>query len=442
MKSGTRAKEDKMTDFQELFHRSQAVTPGGVHSPVRAFKGLDCPPIFFKSGDGPYLFDQNDNSYIDLCSSFGPLLLGHRDPEVEEAIHDVVGKAWSFGAPESYSLELAEWIVGEIPWLDKIRFVNSGTEAVMTALRLAKGFTGKNKILKFDGCYHGHVDSMLVASGSGLAGTATASSSGISKAIAKETLVAKLDDEEAVKEIFEREKNDIAAIIIEPLPANYGLLPQRKEFLQFLRKITQENNCLLIFDEVISGFRVALGGIAETTDIVPDLVTYGKIIGGGFPVGAFAGKGEIMDHLAPNGNVYQAGTLSGNPICMVAGLNTLKKIKEKNLINRINDNCGAFASDLRREFEKQSIPMQIIQEGSLFFMTGKTESPIRNIDQLPKDHKVHFNELYPRLIKRGLYVAPAAFEVGFFSAAINEELRTQVTEKIADACNEYFDGRK
>ncbi|MBK24901.1 MAG: aspartate aminotransferase family protein [Halobacteriovorax sp.] len=431
-----------MEKFEELFSRSQAVTPGGVHSPVRAFKGLDQAPIFFKSGEGPFLKDQNNKSYLDLCSSFGPLILGHRDPEVQRSIESIIDKAWSFGAPEAYSLELAEWITNEIPWIEKIRFVNSGTEAVMTALRLAKGYTGKNKILKFDGCYHGHVDSMLVASGSGLAGTATASSAGISDAVAKETLVCKLDDIEAVKGIFKREGNDIAAVIIEPLPANYGLLPQRKEFLQFLREITKENNSLLIFDEVISGFRVALGGMAEISDVVPDLVTYGKIIGGGFPVGAFAGSSKVMDMMAPTGPVYQAGTLSGNPICMVAGLNTLKKIKRDNLIEKTNLACEKFTMQLNEGFSQRKIPMQCIQFASLFFITSKTSKPIRSIDHLPKEHGTHFCKLYPKYLKKGLYMAPAAFEVGFFSSVIDEKLSKKAAQDILEVCSDYFNERK
>ncbi len=431
-----------MEKFEELFSRSKAVTPGGVHSPVRAFKGLDRAPIFFESGDGPYLKDQNNKSYLDLCSSFGPLILGHRDTEVQTSIEKIINKAWSFGAPETYSLELAEWIANEIPWIEKIRFVNSGTEAVMSALRLAKGYTGKNKILKFDGCYHGHVDSMLVASGSGLAGTATASSAGISAAVASETLVCKLDDEDSVREVFKREGDDIAAIIIEPLPANYGLLPQRKEFLQFLRKITKENDSLLIFDEVISGFRVALGGMAEVSDVVPDLVTYGKIIGGGFPVGAFAGCSKVMEMMAPTGPVYQAGTLSGNPICMVAGLNTLKKIKRDNLIEKTNSACKIFADELNKGFEDKNIPMQCIQFASLFFITEKTDTPIRTIDQLPKGHGDHFKELYPKLLNKGLYTAPAAFEVGFFSSVIDENLSKKASQDILEVCSDYFNERK
>ncbi|MFT6069591.1 MAG: glutamate-1-semialdehyde 2,1-aminomutase [Bacteriovoracaceae bacterium] len=415
--------------FEQLFERSKSVTPGGVHSPVRAFKGLDQAPIFFKSGQGARMTDQKDKTYIDLCSSFGPLILGHRDSEVQQSIQGILENAWSFGAPEAYSLELAEWIINEIPWIEKIRFVNSGTEAVMTALRLAKGYTGRNKILKFDGCYHGHVDSMLVASGSGLAGTATASSAGISEAVASETLVAKLDSEKEVIDIFEREGSDIAAIIIEPLPANYGLLPQRKEFLQFLRKISKENGALLIFDEVISGFRVSLGGMAEVSDVVPDLVTYGKIIGGGFPVGAFAGNSKIMEMLAPTGPVYQAGTLSANPICMVAGLSTLKKIKRDQVIEKTNLACSTFAKNLNKAFFDLELPLQCIQAASLFFITEKKEKPIRDIDSLPKNHGGFFKKLYPLLLEEGIYIAPAAYEVGFFSAMITDDMVQELSDK-------------
>jgi glutamate-1-semialdehyde 2,1-aminomutase len=428
--------------FEQLFERSKNVTPGGVHSPVRAFKGLEQAPLFFKSGKGAHMTDEKDNSYIDLCSSFGPLILGHRDSEVQANIQEILSNAWSFGAPESYSLELAEWIIGEIPWIEKIRFVNSGTEAVMTALRLAKGYTGRNKILKFDGCYHGHVDSMLVASGSGLAGTATATSAGISEAVAKETLVAKLDSEQKVIDIFEREGSDIAAIIVEPLPANYGLLPQRPEFLQFLRKISIEHGALLIFDEVISGFRVSLGGMAEVSDVVPDLVTYGKIIGGGFPVGAFAGNSKIMDMLAPTGPVYQAGTLSANPICMVAGLSTLKKIKRDNIIEKTNKACCKFAKNLNEAFFELKLPLQCIQAASLFFITEKTEAPIRDIDSLPKGHGDFFKKLYPRLLEEGIYLAPAAYEVGFFSAVINPEMVEELTGKFIKVISEVMNEKK
>lgn len=417
---------------KELFNRSKKVTPGGVHSPVRSFAGIDHAPVFFESASGPYLFDIDDQKYLDFCSSFGPMILGHRDPDVQEAVNQITAKAWSFGACEKYSLKLAEWITNEIPWLDQIRFVNSGTEAVMTALRLAKGHTGRDYILKFDGCYHGHVDSMLVKSGSGLAGLAESSSAGVSAAIASETLVAPLDHEKAVEDIFNEYGDKIAAIIVEPLPANYGLLKQRKEFLGFLRKISSKYNSLLIFDEVISGFRTSMSGMAGVADIVPDLVTYGKIIGGGFPVGAFGGKKEIMDDLAPHGRVYQAGTLSGNPVCMSAGLATLKKIKSQNVLEKINNECEQFANGLNQAFENHGIDMQCHHMASLFWMTKKLDTPLRTVAQIPENQKESYNRIYPFWLKEGIYLAPAAFEVGFYSYAITKELQEIGIEKIVN----------
>ena len=401
----------------DLFNRAKQVTPGGVHSPVRSFSGLETTPIFFEQAQGAFLKGLDGKEYIDFCQSFGPMLLGHRDEEVQEKVLEVFNKAWTFGACEPYSLELAEWMTSNISWLENVRFVNSGTEAVMSALRLAKGYTGRSKILKFDGCYHGHVDSMLVNSGSGLAGVGNSSSEGVSEAVASETLVAPLDNEEAVNELFTKYGNDIAAIIIEPLPANYGLLKQRKEFLSFLANKAKENGSLLIFDEVISGFRVAIGGMAEVTDITPDLVTYGKIIGGGFPVGCFGGKAEIMSKIAPLGGVYQAGTLSGNPVCMVAGLTTLKKIKRDNIIEKINNRASNFAKEINSFIDEKGLNWQCIQEASLFWLTSKTDKPIRNISQLPSQHKGNFNSLFYKLVNEGIYIAPAAFEVGFLSNA-------------------------
>lgn len=408
----------------DLFHRSQQVSPGGVHSPVRSFKGLECPPLFFTKGEKSVLTDSTGKEYIDLCTSFGPLILGHRDPEVQEQVMGIIDKAWSFGACESYSLDLAEWVTQEIPWLDKIRFVSSGTEAVMSALRLARGVTGRDLTLKFDGCYHGHVDSMLVKSGSGLAGIGTSTSAGVSEATARETLVAPLDNEEAVRELFEKHGKDIASIIVEPLPANYGLLTQRQEFLQFLRDITKKYGALLIFDEVISGFRTAIGGMAEVSGVEPDLVTYGKIIGGGFPVGAFAGKAEYMDHMAPKGPVYQAGTLSANPVCMVAGLATLKKMKRENVIEKTNRKCREFSEKINRHFQAHSVPLQCFDHSSLFFITAPVDSSdgkLRSIEQLPANHGHVFQRAYPKVLEQGIYMAPAAYEVGFFSYTLPDE---------------------
>jgi glutamate-1-semialdehyde 2,1-aminomutase len=423
-------------DFSELYSRCQKVTPGGVHSPVRSFKGLDTPPIFFEQADGHELIDQQGKRYIDLCTSFGPLILGHRDPDVQSAVLAMIDKAWSFGACETYSLELAEWIIKEIPWLDKIRFVSSGTEAVMTALRLARGATGRSLTLKFDGCYHGHVDSMLVKSGSGLAGIGESTSAGVSQAVASETLVAPLNDEQAVRDLFKKHGSDIASIIVEPLPANYGLLEQRGEFLQFLRDITLEHGSLLIFDEVISGFRTSLGGMAEVSGITPDLVTYGKIIGGGFPVGAFAGKEKYMDHMAPQGNVYQAGTLSANPVCMVAGLATLKKIKEENVIEVTNQKCRKFSELLNNYFKTHDLPFTCHQSFSLFFITGINDDgdgKLRSIQDLPKQHAHIFKDVFASIIDKGIYIAPAAFEVGFFSYTLPDSTIPYLVTSIGQA---------
>src|SRR3954471_15859268 len=312
---------------RELFDRAARITPGGVHSPVRAFKGVGGTPVFFRSAQGATMTSVEGREYIDFCQSFGPLILGHRDPEVSEAVREAIDTAWSFGACEPYSLELAEWITSRLPWVEMLRFVSSGTEAVMSALRVARAATGRNRILKFDGCYHGHSDPLLVKAGSGLAGESASSSAGVSEQVAHDTLVASLDDEAGVEKIFAEHGDEIAAVILEPLPANYGLLIQRREFIESVVTTARKHGALVIFDEVISGFRVALGGMAEVLGMRPDLVTYGKVIGGGFPVAAYGGRKDLMELIAPIGPVYQAGTLSANPVGMRAGLATLQKIE-------------------------------------------------------------------------------------------------------------------
>src|SRR3979409_1025245 len=310
---------------REYFERALRVSPGGVHSPVRAFKGVGGTPIFFRSAQGATMTSVDGREYIDFCQSFGPLMLGHRDPEVMAAVEEMISTAWSFGACEPYSLELAEWITSRLPWVEMLRFVSSGTEAVMSALRVARAATGRNQILKFEGCYHGHSDSLLVKAGSGLAGVSASSSAGVSANVASETLVASLDDENAVRKIFAEHGKDIAAVILEPLPANYGLLVQRRDFIEETVRIAREDGALVIFDEVISGFRVALGGMAEVLGIRPDLVSYGKVIGGGLPVACYGGRKDLMGLVAPGGPVFQAGALSANPGGMRAGLATRPK---------------------------------------------------------------------------------------------------------------------
>lgn len=421
------------TTSEELFQRALKVAPGGVHSPVRSFKGLDRAPVFFKQAEGAFLTSVENKKYIDFCQSFGPLILGHRDPEVAEEVHRMVDTAWTFGATEIYSLELAEWITSTLPFMEKLRFVSSGTEAVMSALRVARAATGRSKVLKFEGCYHGHVDNLLVKAGSGLAGAAASSSAGISAEVAALTLVAALDDEAKLTEVFETQGKDIAAVIIEPLPANYGLLVQRPEFLKKVAELCKKHNALLIFDEVISGFRVGLGGMVEKTGIQPDLVTYGKIIGGGFPVGCYGGRADLMNMVAPSGDVYQAGTLSANPIGMRAGLTTLKKMQRLDGWNILEQRTARFVQTLRNGFSKKGLPIQIEQTASLFWIHGHSDAIIRTIEQIPKDQSVVFKKLFLKSLDKGIYLAPNAYEVGFVSMAHSDELLQQAAQAIIDS---------
>lgn len=405
---------------ESLFEKSKQLVPGGVHSPVRSFKGLHTTPRFIKKSHGAYLVDSDNKEYIDFCMSFGPMILGHRNKLVEEEILKAVTDGWSYGACEAYSLELADYIISRISFIDQIRFVNSGTEAVMTAIRLARGVTGKNKIIKFNGCYHGHLDSMLIKAGSGLAGTAEASSSGVTQKIASETLICSLDNIEEVKKCFD-DHNDIAAIIIEPLPANNGLLPQRQQFLEELREITKKHHALLIFDEVISGFRTGFSGMSGKTKINPDIVTYGKIIGGGMPVGAIAGPKNIMEFLAPAGPVYQAGTLSANPLAMRAGLATLSQLTNE-FYDSLNTQTQKFISTFKAWASKNGFEnYQAVQVESLFWIHPKTPlETIRKIEDIPNDLTESFYHLFENLLPKGIYLSPNAFEISFVSAAHND----------------------
>lgn len=405
---------------KDLFERAKKVSPGGVHSPVRSFAGMGREPVFFKKAQGAKLWSVEGKEYIDFCQSFGPLVLGHRDPEIEAEVHEMISTAWSFGACEPYSLELAEWITSRIPWVEKLRFVSSGTEAVMSALRVARAATGKDKILKFEGCYHGHVDSLLVKAGSGLAGVAASTSAGIAKPVAETTIVCPLDDDKLLEEMFQKHASELAAVIIEPLPANYGLLIQRKEFLEKVAQLAKKNNVLLIFDEVISGFRMALGGMAEVLGITPDLVTYGKVIGGGFPVGCYGGKKELMDLVAPLGPVYQAGTLSANPVGMRAGLCTLQKMEKQNGWKLLEEKGARFEKALSPILAEKRI--QFLRQGSLFWFHLKSDQPIRRLEQIPAGQKEVFNKIFLAALEAGLYLAPNAYEVGFLSLAHTDQV--------------------
>lgn len=409
---------------ENYFERAKLVAPGGVHSPVRSFAGLGRSPVFFKSAQGAYLTSVENKKYIDCCQSFGPLILGHRDPEVQAKVMEMIDTAWTFGACEPYSLMLGEWIQKKVPWVEKLRFVSSGTEAVMSALRVARAATGRTKILKFEGCYHGHVDSLLVKAGSGLAGVTASSSAGVSEQTASETLTVSLDDEKALEAVFAREGKNIAALIMEPLPANYGLLIQRKEFIQKACELAKANGALVIFDEVISGFRVALGGMAEVLGIKPDLATYGKILGGGFPVGCYGGRRELMDLIAPLGQVYQAGTLSANPVGMVAGLATLEKMERENGWAVLEKRGQLLETKVNDLIKNMNLPLTFVRYGSLFWLHTTTAdgSPIRQVEQIAPTQKETFKKLFLNSLERGLYLAPNAYEVGFLSLAHTEEV--------------------
>jgi glutamate-1-semialdehyde 2,1-aminomutase len=418
---------------REYFERALRVSPGGVHSPVRAFKGVGGTPIFFRSAQGGTMTSVDGREYVDFCQSFGPLMLGHRDPDVMEAVEEMISTAWSFGACEPYSLELAEWITSRLPWVEMLRFVSSGTEAVMSALRVARATTGRNRILKFEGCYHGHSDSLLVKAGSGLAGVAASSSAGVSANVASETLVAPLDNEDAVRRIFAEHGSEIAAVILEPLPANYGLLIQRREFIDETVRLAREHGSLAIFDEVISGFRVALGGMAEVLGMRPDLVTYGKVIGGGFPVACYGGRRDLMDLLAPAGPVYQAGTLSANPVGMRAGLATLQKIERVNAYAQLEERTARFCDELNAELSQRGRPFQLTRTASIFWLHARTNDTIRRIDQIPAHHAAEFARVFHAALDGGVYLSPSGYEVNFMSLAHSDELLDRTKQVILDA---------
>ena len=421
-----------MSNIQtDLFTKSKTLVPGGVHSPVRSFKGLTSTPRFFNRAEGAYIYDVEDKNYIDFCMSFGPMILGHRNPKVEAALQLGLTRGWSYGACEPYSLELAEYLISRLPHVEQLRFVNSGTEAVMTALRLARGVTGRNKVIKFNGCYHGHVDSMLIKAGSGLAGEAEASSAGVPEGVAHDTLILELGDIEGLKQCFIDHKDQIAAIIIEPLPANNGLMVQPKEFLQFLRDITTANKSLLIFDEVISGFRVAFGGMAELTGIKPDIVTLGKIIGGGLPVGAIGASKFIMEHLSPIGRVYQAGTLSANPLAMVGGLSTLKELTSENYkkLEEQTIKITTLLTNWMKSYNFGEFEMfQITTFSSLFWIVPKNN--VTKISDIPANLTENFNKLFEVLLERGIYLAPNAYEVGFVSLAHDDSVIADLSKRL------------
>lgn len=402
---------------RETYQRAAKVIPGGVDSPVRAFRAVGGDPIFIDHGEGAFMFDLDGNRYLDFCGSWGPLILGHAHGEVVQAVNQAAAKGMTFGTATNVEVELAEMIIARVEPLEMVRFVSSGTEAVMSAVRLARGFTRRDKIIKFSGCYHGHSDYLLVKAGSGLVTFGTPSSAGVPKDFAKHTLVAELDDEEQVGNYFEQHGNDIAAVIIEPIPANNGLLLQRPEFLRFLREITAKHGALLIFDEVISGFRVGWGGAAELYGITPDLMTFGKVIGGGMPVGAFGGRRDIMQHLAPLGSVYQAGTLSGNPVAMAAGIATLRVIERDNIYARLEHLGATFERTLIAALGSR--PVSVIRVGSIVWVAIQ-KAPSRRAIDIDERGIALYNAMHRDILNAGVYLPPSGYEVMFISSVHTE----------------------
>ncbi|MDP9077407.1 MAG: glutamate-1-semialdehyde 2,1-aminomutase [Bacteroidota bacterium] len=416
--AGTTSKPDISREKSaELFAKAKTYFPGGVNSPVRAFKSVYGTPLFIKKGDGCHLWDADDNQFIDFCCSWGPLILGHNNAKVREKVIEVMQNGMSFGAPTALENELAELIVKNNKFIEKLRFVSSGTEAVMSAIRLARGYTKRDKILKFEGCYHGHTDSLLVKAGSGLVTFGETSSAGVPKAFADETIVVALNDKPAIEKAFEEFKDQIAAIIIEPVPANNGLLLQEKEFLQYLREVCTKNGALLIFDEVISGFRLGFEGAAGYYQIKPDILTYGKIIGGGLPVGCYGASAEIMSNVSPDGGVYQAGTLSGNPVAMAAGIAQLSELLRMGFYRDLNNKTEEFTEAIQRFATARNYKFKVFTIGSIFWFAFTDQAAIRRADEIDAASMDKFKKLHRELLNRGVYLGPSGYEVGFISSA-------------------------
>ncbi len=401
----------------ELYERARRAIPGGVSSPVRAFRAVGGTPLFIARGAGARITDADGRSYLDLVCSWGPLIAGHAHPAVLAAVRAALERGTTFGAPCEAEVELAERVNAAYPAAEQVRFVSSGTEAVMSAIRVARAFTGRDLIVKFAGCYHGHADHLLVAAGSGLATLGKPSSAGVPRAFTECTRVLPLDDEAALAALFERDGARIAAVIIEPVPANHGLLPQRREFLEALRRATRASGALLIFDEVISGFRLARGGAAELLGITPDLATFGKVIGGGMPVGAFGGARPVMARLAPDGDTYQAGTLSGNPVAMAAGLATLDVLEREAGWGRLEALGAELERLLAPVLARAPFPVQLVRVGSLFWLSLHEQGAPRTAAALGERETRRFATLFHAMLARGVYLPPSAYEACFLSLA-------------------------
>ncbi len=401
---------------KRYFSQAKKVIPGGVNSPVRAFKAVGVEPLFIEKAKGAYIYDVDGNKYIDYVLSWGPMILGHADEKILKPVRAVLKKGTSFGAPTKREIELARLITEIYPSIQKVRLTSSGTEAAMSAIRLARGYTGREKIIKFQGCYHGHFDSLLVKAGSGAATFGVPSSAGVNKSFAQDTIALPFNNIEVVEEVIKKEKDNLACVIVEPIPANMGLILPKGGFLKKLRQITQKNNIVLIFDEVITGFRVTLGGAQELFGIKPDLTVLGKIMGGGFPIGAFGGKTQIMDCLSPIGPVYQAGTLSGNPVAVEAGINTIQVL----IKNKIYDTLGALGieleSGLNQVIKRAGCRLILHRIGSLFTLFFSDKEEINNYADVSECDLAAFAKFFREMLTQGIYLAPSQFEANFISA--------------------------
>jgi len=412
-----------------LFNQAKQILPGGVSSPVRAFRAVGGQPLFIDRAEGPYLIDADGNRFIDYVLSWGPLILGHADPDVVAALEEAVRRGTSYGAPSHLEIELAGLIQSFMPNLEMMRFVNSGTEATMSALRLARAYTGRNKIIKFEGCYHGHADLLLVQAGSGVATLGLPDSPGVPPATTQDTLVAPYNDLASVEALFKQFPDQIAAIILEPVAGNMGVVPPSEGFLAGLRKMTGEQGALLIFDEVMTGFRVHPGGAQTLFNIQPDLTTLGKVIGGGLPVGAYGGKRQIMEMIAPSGSVYQAGTLSGNPLAMTAGIATLRKLQTAGMWDKLEAAAGQLTGGLGKIFSAASIPFQQTRVGTMF-STFFTPDPVRDWSTVKKSDTGKFGAFFQGMLENNIYLAPSQFEAGFISTVHSE---TEINATLAAA---------
>ncbi len=423
---------------EALFEKSKSLFPGGVNSPVRAFRAVGGSPLFIEKGEGAEITDADGNTFLDFCCSYGPLILGHAPEEVKNAVQDACERGTTFGAPTKLENELAELIISNHRFLEKIRFVNSGTEATMSAIRLARGYTGRDKVIKFEGCYHGHADGLLVEAGSGLATLGTSSSAGVPENYAKETIVLPLHDDDAVRKAVEKYKGEIACIIIEPIPANNGLLLQGKEYLSFLREICDQEGILLFFDEVISGFRVGFEGAAGYYGVKPDLLAFGKIIGGGLPVGAYGASSEIMGHIAPDGPVYQAGTLSGNPVAMAAGIAQIKACLKEGFYDELSEKTEYFVDAVNAYSKSKGFAFKVFRVGSIFWLSFSEKAVVNRSSDISPEGMHLFKTLHHELLDQGIYLGPSGYEVGFISRAHSKDQLKKAIEAFKTSLDKTF----